>query len=945
MSNKIKRFLLCLLAVSTMTVSGNIYADDTDESGAAAVDEITEDSGDEAAAEKVKRTETKEKEIELSLQDAELYLEKIGTIDGLDIYYKQDKIDDFLWEREYGEKPKKKDYTDEQAAFADKVDEIKKLGELTAFDTETGTAVASFESGTKCDDGKLFVSEAGRYIIVTDEEVTKPLRMRKIISSLDSTTAFLSADGNTLELLDDDLKDIDDIFTYAREEDGIRIYEAESGEFAWVSADMSHYYGAFEYGAESDKLRMIVDKRNAIFGVENLETGYIWWSSPLEATQDTVATQLLVDEMRSSNVMRYGDVANRSNNNLLRSGTDDCTISVSDIDGGIRVVYNYSKSGFNYPVEYTIEDDHLKASVKVSEIEETTSGKIITEMTVLGSFGAASDKEDGYFVIPDGSGALVRFNNNRTMQANTYMQKVYGSDVTVVPATKGAVTEQIYLPVYGIVKEDNAMLVVASKGDSNATLTTNVSKQSNSSYNFCNFTFTLRGTDSFYMSGNSNEKFTVFESGDIISDDIELLYYPIAKEDASYVDVAQRYRQYLLEEDGVKIRSQADTASMYVDLYGGVQKKRPILGIPVTLKTPITSYSQAEEILSKLKDKGVDDVVASYSNWTNDGIKNKVDTDAKPSGTLGGKSDFQSLRDFIDESGYTLYPVSDNRDFYSGNGYYSFSDTAVRVSGSYSRIVSYDRAYGIPDGFKKNMSLLSPSYFGDIFSDLSSSYSDADLGGISVANLTTSLYGDYGKKSVSRYNAMEMLEKGYEQLDSSLGNGILADSANAYALPYVSHITNVPLSSSHFDVFDEDIPFYQLVMHGVIPYSTTAINGDADSETLLLMAIATGSNLSYDMIYEETSELKDTEYDSYYYANYEHWIDTATEEYKLLDPILRDVSDSFITGYDVENDGNYITTTYENGTVVKVDLEAKTVDYNGKLIDLSQYSQEGGIRF
>ena len=41
--------------------------------------------------------------------------------------------------------------------------------------------------------------------------------------------------------------------------------------------------------------------------------------------------------------------------------------------------------------------------------------------------------------------------------------------------------------------------------------------------------------------------------------------------------------------------------------------------------------------------------------------------------------------------------MSDNRDFRSGNGYYSFTDTAVRVSGSYSRIVSYDRAYGIPN--------------------------------------------------------------------------------------------------------------------------------------------------------------------------------------------------------------------------------------------------------
>lgn len=131
-------------------------------------------------------------------------------------------------------------------------------------------------------------------------------------------------------------------------------------------------------------------------------------------------------------------------------------------------------------------------------------------MTVLGSFGAASDKEDGYFVIPDGSGALVRFNNNRTMQANTYMQKVYGSDVTVVPATKGAVTEQIYLPVYGIVKEDNAMLVVASKGDSNATLTTNVSKQSNSSYNFCNFTFTLRGTEQLLYVGQQQREIHCF---------------------------------------------------------------------------------------------------------------------------------------------------------------------------------------------------------------------------------------------------------------------------------------------------------------------------------------------------------------------------------------------------------------------------------------------------
>ncbi|MDO4863312.1 MAG: DUF5696 domain-containing protein, partial [Ruminococcus sp.] len=566
--------------------------------------------------------------------------------------------------------------------------------------------------------------------------------------------------------------------------------------------------------------------------------------------------------------------------------------------------------------------------------------KIATEVTLMSSFGAASDTEDGYFVIPDGSGALVRFNNNRTMDTNAYQQRVYGSDVTVVPTSRGAVTEQIYLPVYGIVKEDNAMLVVASKGDSNAYISAQVSKQSNSSYNLCNFTFILRGTDTFYMSGNNSDKLTVFESGGIKSDDIELRYYPIAKEGASYVDVADHYRQYLIEEDGVEPKTSG--AAMYVDLYGGTLKKKPVLGIPVTLKQSVTKYDEALEILTELKNKGVEDMVVSYNGWTNDGIRRKVDTGASPSGTLGGKSDFNKLTDFISENGFEFYPASSNRDFYSGNGYYSFTSTCVRVSGSYSRIVSYDRAYGIPDGFKKNMSLLSPSYFSEVFEKAAKSYSKAGLSGIALDNAASSLYGDYGKKDISRYKAMTIATETFDSLSGSLDNGFIADGANAYALPYISHITNVPLSSSRFDIFNEDVPFYQIVMHGLIPYSTTPVNGDADPSTLLLMAAATGSQLSYDMIYGETSTLKDTDYDRYYYANYHYWADAAAEEYKLLAPLLDSVSDSTITGYDVSDDGDLITTTFSNGTVVKVDLAERTVEYGGNKLSLAD-DEEGGI--
>ncbi len=941
MKNKIKRTLLCLLAVSMMTVSANIYADSEDEAETAA--ETAEDEGSEegAAEEKAAKLKESEEKVRAEYDDITAYLRKVGSADGIDVYAKDKGFEDAVWAKNGGEPEKKSDYTEAQEAIADMIGDLKKLGDLVAVDPAKKEALASFSDSNKCDEGKLYVSGAKRYLLYVDSDLTRVIRVRRVISTIDDPSLFSSIDGKTLERMDGDYRKVLATFKESGTEDGKKVYYSDDRTaFTWLSTDGKQVIGTYRQCAENDSYIMLVDGRLGNLGLKNKATGYIWWSSPLGAARDKVATPLLVNELRSSNTLRYGIPSKRSNNNVLRSGTDDCEIKVSDVKNGVKVTYYYNKAGFSFPVEYTLEEDCLKASLKVSDIKEPKDEKIATEVTLMSSFGAASDTEDGCFVIPDGSGALVRFNNNKTMDTNAYQQRVYGNDVTVVPTSRGAVTEQIYLPVYGIVKEDNAMLVVASKGDSNAYISAQVSKQSNSSYNLCNFTFILRGTDTFYMSGNNSDKLTVFENGDIKSDDIELRYYPISKKGASYVDVADRYRQYLIEEDGVEPKS--SKAAMYVDLYGGTLKKKPVLGIPVTLKQPVTKYDEALEILTELKNKGVDDMVVSYNGWTNDGIRRKVDTGASPSGTLGGKSSFNKLTDFIGENGFEFYPASSSRDFYSGNGYYSFTSTCVRVSGSYSRIVSYDRAYGIPDGFKKNMSLLSPSYYGEVYGDIASSYAKAGLLGAAVDNAASSLYGDYGKKDISRYKAMTLAEEAFGKLSDSLDNGFIADGANAYALPYVSHITNVPLSSSRFDIFNEDVPFYQIVMHGLVPYSTTPVNGDADPSQLLLMAAATGSSLSYDMIYNETSKLKDTDYDRYYYANYHYWADTAAEEYKLLAPLLDSVSDSTITGYDVSDDGSLITTTFSNGTVVKTDLVNKTVEYGGNKLSLAD-EEEGGI--
>lgn len=677
----------------------------------------------------------------------------------------------------------------------------------------------------------------------------------------------------------------------------------------------------FRECAENDDYILLVDDISGIIALENKQTGYIWYSSPTDAESDDIASELIKKEILSSNILRYGIPEKRTNNNYLRSNTGDCDFSVSDINNGVRITYNYN-AGFEFPVDYTLESDCLKASLKVSEIRETNPMNTATEVTIMGSFGAASDDEDGCFVIPDGSGALIRFNNNRTADTNAYSQTVYGADITAVPATRSADTQQIYLPMYAIVKQDNAMLVVAEKGDSNAYITAKISGQSNSRYNLCRFTFVLRNTDTFYMSGNSTDKFTVFEQGDIKSDDIVLKYYPIAKKDVSYIDVAEKYRDYLMQ-NGLKPKKSSSSA--YINLYGGAEKKKNVFGVPLTMKQSTTDYNQASEIISELKNKGADNLVISYKNWTNDGMENKIDTGAEPSVTLGGKSAFKKFVDLISSNGFLFYPTADNRDFVSGNGYNSFNSTCIRVSGQYSRIVSYDRAYGIPDGFSKNKSLLSPEYFNEVFTETAENYSKSGLTGISTATLTTSLYGDYSKEKISRFNAMELTESTLKNLSESLLDGILADGSNAYALPYVSHITNLPTESSRFDIFSEDVPFYQIVMHGIIPYTSVAVNSSPNPTETLLKSVAMGCLPCYDIIAEETNVLKDTELDVYYYANADGWLDDIAEQYCNLKPLYEHIADCTITGYDV--DGDTITTTYSDGTITKVNLDSQQIDY------------------
>ncbi len=739
-------------------------------------------------------------------------------------------------------------------------------------------------------------------------------------------------------------------------------------ENAWKDRSEDEVFQKMRKVAENDNLELWawdldkVDKDNDekpedILALKNKKNGYIWWSSPINAEGDSIAAPALKKELGSGLVLTAAQINERAKTNVRSGETTKTTISHTDIKNGVKVTYNFIKKvGITVPVSYTLGEDYLQVSIDTTQIKEKNDAKsenpvLAYTLAVLNSFGAADSQEEGYFVVPDGSGAVINFNNQK-YTAKTYSQLIYNVDTTAVPKTKGPVVEGVSLPMYGIVKGENALLGVAAKGDGSCYLCADVSGtgQSNTEYNRCYFKFLLRSSDTYFLGSDQTNGLDVYEKK-LAHRELQVRYYPLTTSDEinedhgenlDYVDIAARYRQYLLEEQKVPVSAKANEAKLYLDLYGGCMKQKNILGFPVFMKTGMTKYSQMQKILQQVQNAGGEQMVVSMNRWTDAGISGKVDYKADPSGTLGGKSDFKKLKNYLNDNQIEWYPTVSNTAYYSGQGYWSLTDTAVRVSGSFARIVDYERAYGVPYGEKDTMSLLSPSEFTGLYQKMAKNYQKAGFKSASIGALSSNLYGDYGKKSAtSRDQTLQKVQQSLEGLRNAGMTSILSEDPNAYVLPYTSTITDLPLYSSGFNIFDGDIPLYQMVMHGVIPYSTKAVNGSADAERLVMLALASGSNLRFDMIYAETSELKDTDFDIYYYAYYDYWTENAAQYYTFTKDVLSAVSDSHIVSY--VRDGNLITTEYANGVKTVVDLEACSVEMNGQVRYMKDYVQGGTV--
>ncbi|GGG53461.1 DUF5696 domain-containing protein [Paenibacillus radicis (ex Gao et al. 2016)] len=600
-----------------------------------------------------------------------------------------------------------------------------------------------------------------------------------------------------------------------------------------------------------------------------------------------------------------------------------------------------SQAIFVLPVTYRLDGEQFVVQVSTENIE--SSGFYLQQLSVLPYFGAAGIGQQGYMFVPDGSGALIRLNNGK-LDASPYNEALYGIDSTRINQFKPLGGSATRLPVFGMKKDDAAFVAIIEDGDGIGRVEADVSGRTHS-YNYVHSSYEINSFEPLTLSGNWTSNTVPKFQVKSYQGDVTIRYGFLKGQEASYAGMATYYRNYLMDKYSLERLEQKEQTPFFVELIGGVPKKKFFLGVPYTSYQPLTTFSQAQEIMDELKGSGVDNIKLRYTGWFNGGVAHSMPSSVSVDKKLGGQKGFAKLLAYSESNGVELYPdASFMRVNQKSGGFKPKKDASRTIIGTIASIYPYDRAGYYKDTYSNDPAFaLSPSKLPGVVDKFTGKYNKLKASALSLRDLGSELNSDFNTKHViTREETKRTVQEQLASLKES--SKLMVSGGNAYSLPYVDSIVDAPLSDSGYNIADGGVPFYEMALHGLIDYAGSAINM-SDDQTMryhVLKSLETGSNLYFTWFYAKSSSVKETSFDYFYSAHYKDWISEATAAYNEVNTALQQARTQFIVGHEELEKGVY-QTTYEDGTTVVVNYNDYAVKVKSEAVESMGY-RIGGER-
>ncbi len=571
---------------------------------------------------------------------------------------------------------------------------------------------------------------------------------------------------------------------------------------------------------------------------------------------------------------------------------------------------------FDVSIIYRLDGGDLVVEMPLGDLEYSEATPIYT-LVPLPYFGAGGPEDEGYLLVPEGGGALINFNNNKFSQAS-YYANLYGWDMAL---SREAVVHdtRAYFNVFGIANGDDSFICMLEEGVPYASVQADINGHG-SSYNFVNTSYMISPSE-LYQVGDLNSQ-NVYKFLETLPDETLTQRYRFV-DSSSYVDMAKTYQGYLKDKYGDYLTVKEDEGTpVALEIVGAVDKVRQIMGVPVSRPLKLTKYSEAEEMIRQLVSEGMDNVSVKYTGWCNGGVNQKILSKAKTISALGSKKDLASLGATAQELGVDLYLEGvTHYEFDSGimDGFFTFTDAARFLSKENAELFVYsDITYSAREGVDSYY-LLHPSLIEENVQVLSKA-ADQYNTNVAFRDMGKDLSSDYYlKNTVSRQQAMDSHAQMLKEIADG-GKKVMINMGNDYALPYTDMVTNMDLSGSGYTIIDEEIPFYQLAIHGYVDYVGSPLNVCGNEQKELLESAEYGAGLSFSLMRETAFALQRTLYTEYYASDFATVHDRMMEIYNRYNNELGHVFDQQMTGHE-KLDDKLSCTEYEDGTKVYVNYD------------------------
>lgn len=694
----------------------------------------------------------------------------------------------------------------------------------------------------------------------------------------------------------------------------------------------------FNKVAESDSLTLEADYTTGEIRITEKKSGKQWFSNPPDRKETNdlpylVNSQISVTWLNADGFARIEGKGYNYNESIRKGG-----MSYELVENGIKFKFAYPNANVYIPVQYTLVDDAFQAEIVTSEIERVGSKAWYpVSVELLPFFGAGGKKDDGYLFVPDGSGSLIKYNNNK-QSSQSYSASVYGDNPTMGKEKLDTVKEQIVMPVFGAKTNDNAFLGVIVSGEANSSISASTSAKT-SSYNTVYSTALLREyTLTFERGGVFAQKDTKMLQ---MSDDLTsgknyaVRYFFLEGEKANYTGMSECYRDFLKDTDQLKDSPLSDKKYLVLDLVGAVSIEQYVFGIKKPVVTPLTTYNDVITIVTELKAEGVDNIILNYKGALNGGLNNMMYSKVSAESVLGSKKDFEKMITFLKEQNVVFFLESNPVDIYNnGNGYDDNRDTTKSFYNKYAFQYNFklDSLKPLTDRWHLLYSPLVP----DFAAKFAASAAEWDITNVSFDRLGQVLYSDFrdNEPTVSRQHTLDLWKQAMQNADEK-AEYLMLHTGNAYTSAYSDVVTDTANSASDFDMTDLSIPFYQLVFQDNKVITSNAINTTVDYTEAMLKAIESGSNLKFNLIYADVATLVGTEYNTMVSYSYAYWKDIIVEQYKTLQAASAQFAGQEVLSHTMVED-DVTLTEYAAGKIL-VNYRDQAYTYNGAKVEARSY--------